>query len=172
MNRRSWIVCERSQRWAAALRLLLDQETKRDGIPHRLIEVRRLEEASARLSERPDSLTCIEVDRTNFSEALTWITAASRSFGRAQFVALADYALQPKAWESEGYGLKTWQDTADALQEAGAAMVAASPRELNSIVDYGRRHAASLITQGIADEAGTPIKEAVWATLPWQTGER
>ena len=42
MNRRSWIVCERSQRWAAALRLLLDQESRRDGTPHRLMEVRTL----------------------------------------------------------------------------------------------------------------------------------
>jgi hypothetical protein len=171
MNRHSWIVCECTQRWAAALRLLLDQETQRNRTQHRLIEVRHLEEASARLSEHPDSLVSIEVDRANFGDVIAWLTAASRRFGRARFVALADYALQPNPWESDGNGMKTWQDAAGALQEAGAAMVAATPRELETIVQFGRRHAAALSVPGFADNTEMPIRETVWATLPWQTGQ-
>jgi hypothetical protein len=168
MSGGDWIVCEQSNRWAAALRMALDGRAGADGF--HLREVRSLAELSASLSERPASVTCIEIQRTNLSDALTWLASAERSVGPAPLVALVSYSLQPDPWESGAAGSDSLRDIADVLREAGSAMVVTSPRRLTPLVELGLRQASRRPPHPAADDAEMPLASTVWASLPWQAG--
>jgi hypothetical protein len=145
------IVCERTSRWASALRM----ELASVDLPHRLRELRHLAELDAELDERPGALVAVEVRRGNFAELLAWLPAARRRHCRARYVALVDDSL-----------LDHQSEVGDALVEAGVQAIATSPRRLETIVAIGMRHAA---TAGKTDE-NAPLATQVWASLPWQAG--
>ena len=151
MSRVEWTVCERTSRWASAMRIALAA----DGTPHRLRETRSLSELEAELVDRPTSLTAIEVHRGNLADVLAWLPNARQRFTRPCFVALLDRTL------ADDMG-----SVGDVLIEAGAQSIATSPRRLDEILSLARRHAAN---PRITDE-NVPLTARVWATLPWQAG--
>jgi hypothetical protein len=61
MNSSDWILCERTQRWAAAVRLALRQNMRQLG-PPRIHETRTLADMRAKLSAHASSLVLIEVN--------------------------------------------------------------------------------------------------------------
>jgi hypothetical protein len=149
MSRVEWVVCERTSRWASALRMSL---ATRD-VPYRLREVRHLAELEAELAARPACLAAIEIDRSNFAAALALLPVIRRRFAGVRSVALLDRSLA-----------SDFAAVGDAVAEAGAAAMAASPRRLDAILALGERHAATTQTKG----ENMPLVARVWATLPWQ----
>jgi hypothetical protein len=149
MNRIELVVCERSSRWASALRLSFAAS----GTPFRLRETRHLEELAVELAERPACLAAIEFDHTNFAAALAELTVIRKKFPDVRTIALLDRSL-----------MSEFAAVRDAVVEAGAAAVAASPRGLNSILALSERHAATKRTK----DDGMPLVARIWATLPWQ----
>jgi hypothetical protein len=86
MSRVEWIVCERSGRWAAAVRAALGRSAWSSSAVPRVYEVRQLGELRERLAERPDGLALVEVQRENFGDVLTWLADAARENRSARFV--------------------------------------------------------------------------------------
>jgi hypothetical protein len=157
MNGCAWIVCEATSRWAAALRLAArrDERLRPGGV--RLYETRRLGDLTSRLAERPDAFAAVEVRHDNLGDALTWLSWAERRFGRARLVALLDRSLLPGQPE-----------VGDVLREAGALVVATSPRQLQAIVELFQQHAALAAAVAGSFAAHLPLEEQVWRSLPWQ----
>jgi hypothetical protein len=151
MSRIEIIVCERTSRWASALRI----ELASVNLPHRLRELRHLAELDAELDERPTALVAVEVRRGNFVELLAWLAAARARHGRARFTALLDHSFADHQGE-----------VGDALVEAGIQAIATSPRRLEALVAFGERHAAAAQK---TDESASLVSQ-VWASLPWQAG--
>lgn len=149
MSRIEWIVCERTSRWASALRISFAAS----GVPFRLREIRHLEELAAELAKRPACLAAIEFDRTNFAAALALLSVIRKKFPDTRTIALLDRSLASE-----------FAEVGNAAVEAGAAAVAASPRRLDAILALGERHAATERTKG----ERMPLVARIWATLPWQ----
>ena len=149
MSRAEWIVCERTSRWASALRLALAAEDA----PPRVRELRHLAELDAELLARPTALAAIEIHRGNFAQLLAWLPTARGRHTSACSIALVYRSLADEL-----------ERVTAALLEAGAQAIATSPRRLNAILSLGRQHAR------IAEIGGpnAPLHEAVWASLPWQ----
>ena len=82
MNDSDWIVCERSNRWAAALRLVLDGQNRVDGRRCRLREVRTLADLAASLSEGRMCLASVEVRPATLGAALAWLAKAEKAVWR------------------------------------------------------------------------------------------
>jgi hypothetical protein len=149
VSRVELMVCERTSRWASALRMALAGA----GEPCHLRETRRLAELDAELAERPASIVAIEVHRDNLANVLDWLSKARQHFSQRRFVALADQSLAAD-----------WDAVADALNEVGVDALAASPRRLDAVLDLARLQAKS---PSIVDES-VPLTARVWASLPWQ----
>jgi hypothetical protein len=148
-----WIVCEHSSRWASALRLALAS----GGTRYRLRETRHLAGLAAELAEQPTSLAAIEVRRGNLADILAWLTTARQTFPRARCVALLDRSLAKDA-----------EQVGDALFEAGAQAIAASPRRLDTVLALGQRHAAAVAQHSPLTDDNLSFTAQVWASLPWQ----
>ena len=149
MSRSEWIVCERTSRWASAMRLELAAE----GSPIRLRETRSLSELTANLLEDSTGLSAVEVHRGNFADVLAWLTSARRRCDRGRLVALLDRSLASHATAAR-----------DALVEAGAEAIANSPRRLSTILAVGARHGQL----ALETDENVPYLAQVWASLPWQ----
>jgi hypothetical protein len=146
-----WIVCERTSRWASAMRMALAA----GGVPYRLRELRHLSELDADLVARPTALAAIEIHRDNFAELLAWLPTVRERRRHARCIALLDGSLADDL-----------DEVRDALVEAGAQAVATSPRRLAAVIVFGARHAE---TAEIVGE-NAPLVAQVWASLPWQAG--
>jgi hypothetical protein len=170
VNDSDWIICERSNRWAAALRLVLDGQNRVDGRRCQLREVRTLADLAASLSEGQMCLACIEVRPASLGDVLAWLAKAEQEFGETRFVALLDYSLQPDPWAAAESRLNKLDDVSDALVEAGAALVVTSPRRLGPLVELGRRSANPSQSRQTSDDAEITLTSRVWASLPWQAG--
>lgn len=170
MSGGDWIVCEQSNRWAAALRLLLVSQSRVEGRRYRLREVRTLAELAASLSEQQVPLVGIEAGRANLGDVLAWLAMAEMEFANVRIVALLDYSLQPDPWASGEARLNQLSDVTDALREAGAAMVITSPRRLGPFVELGLRPTGPRRPLRAANDAEMSLTSRVWASLPWQAG--
>lgn len=160
-----WIICERTSRWAAAMRVSLDRDFVAGGA--HVYEVRNLRDLSARLAARPDALVAIEVDRANLAEVLFWLAGAAQRFPCARYVAMIDWPLA----EDRQAGLRSDEarEVEQALVEAGAMLVERSPRQCSTLVALACRHAAVRSAERVvgAHDDLSPVDE-VWASLPWQ----
>jgi hypothetical protein len=180
MNPCEWIVCERDNRWARAIRTAIARESgvaefariptlreralKSGDFSYifglRLREVRTLAELAQRLEARPQSFTTLEVHRANLAHALSWMATATRAYPHGRFAALLDTTLT-----TPGAGS---QDVVDALLEAGAAGISVSPRRLQPILALAERHAADIALQSRSPAADLSLVEWAWSQLPWQ----
>jgi hypothetical protein len=163
-----WIVCERTGRWAAALRTTGTRQATDRKSTFRIVEVRRLSELSARFDERATSLALVEVHGNNLSDVLTWLADARGRYGQARFVALLDY---PQGTERENRRLADRarrRDIVAALMEAGAVDVADSPRYLQSVMAIAQRHLDRTAADSRFSAVDQPLVEWARSLLPWQ----
>ena len=168
MNRCDWIICERTNRWAAALRLAGERDAAAGGVRHRFREVRSLSELPPELARRPASLVALEVSERNLGDVLTWLAAALRWFPQSRCVALVDQSLSSADQSVRSRDTNSQRDIVDALREAGTWEVAESPRRLEPLLEVARRHAISAAKHDEIFAENQPFTERMWATLPWQ----
>jgi hypothetical protein len=168
MSRPEWTLCERSGRWAAALRAALG----RTGWPlaslPKIVEVRQLDELTARLEARPDRLALVEVKRGGFADLLVWLSTANRAFPRARFVALVDRGVYEWVDIDPALRRRSRQSVVDTLHEAGAIEVVTSPLQLAALLSLGRQHGLLRSARVDGPAANASIAEWAWASLPWQ----
>ena len=164
MNAWDWIICERTSRWAAAVRVALERESTAELRAARVVEVRNHRDLESRLSARPDALVTIEVERANLAAVLAWLGTAGPRYPRATFVAVLDRLFVA---DQNANGDVSVPDVEQALVEAGAMLVVRLPRAMKPLLDLAQRHAAR--AAAAADGELSPV-ERVWASLPWQDG--
>lgn len=134
------IVCERTGRWAAALR----QAAGAQRLPLR--ETRSVPECREALSRSPWSVVAIELTTARLEESLDLLADIGAVFPSATAVAFAERELA---------------DHEELARELGAAAFVTSPRDLRPIVRLARRcFSAAPIEEG-------DIAARVMAQLPW-----
>ena len=134
------ILCEKTTRWAVALRRALGDRQ------HVLSQTRSLAECSRELAASPASLVVVECTADNLEPLLVAAGQWSRQFLHARFVAALDDSLAP----------------AEALvREAGAIGVVRSSRHVRSLARLALRHLAR------APSRELPLCEAIVERLPW-----
>ena len=135
------IVCEKSNRWAAALRKALA------GNPPAIVETRSLAHADAALKECPSSLVAVETTAANLETVVDFVERSARMYSQAEFIGL----VRNEARAAEHL-----------LREAGAIDVLASLIEIDRLVRLVRRQFALVP----AAESLT-MQELVAERLPW-----
>lgn len=166
MNGCDWILCENSQRWAAAIRHSLRRRPA-DCEPRRILETRTIDEMLSRLDMQPDSLVLIEVTPANFLNILDVVAHAVPRFPLAHFAVLLDGQLLPSREAGQRSPSSNSHETLDALAEAGASAFATSPRKLRGIFDVAGKHADCLREQ-TSPPADLPLAAWAMSLLPWQ----
>ncbi len=134
------IVCEKTNRWATALRAALGRS------PLQVVETRGLAGCATALADAPASLVAVEVTAANLDQAVEFVVQTGRRFPRVLVVALLT------------------EETASAerlVQEAGAVDVIGSVLDAPRIVRVARRH------YSLAPPAELGFVELVQQRMPW-----
>ena len=137
------VVCERSGRWAVALRHDLA------GAGLRVWETRSLADCDALLCESPASFAFVEVSERKIGEILAFIANCRAKFPLFRFVIVADRDLDSYKW---------------LMREAGAADFISSIRKIGSPAQTACRHLAQV------PPLPQSLTERIWANLPWGGG--
>jgi hypothetical protein len=137
-----WIVCEKTGKWAAALRWGAEPY----GL--RVYETRSLVDCRAELERFPASFVSLEATELNLETLVPWIDEVRESLAGVCISVLADQNL---AWAE------------DHLREAGAVHVVFSPRRLDLVARIAARHLASA-----AIPQGSTLRQTIWSRLPWE----
>jgi hypothetical protein len=141
MSQARVILCEKTGRWAAALRRALGKGS----VP--VSETLSLSQCGDALQDAPGSLIAVEVSPLALETVLRLIAHARRSDPFARFVALQGAEL----------------DSAEPLlREAGAVEVLHSVREAPALALLARRHLA------LAPRAEPSLSETIAERLPWK----
>jgi hypothetical protein len=165
MSERDWIICERTGRWAAAIRVWAARREATAGREPRIYETRSLEELAGQLAARSASFVFMEVHSSNLSDVLSWLAEKSRQFPRAHFAALLDRtAARP---ENLRWSPHT-NEVPDALLEAGAAEIVDSPRRLQQVFAVAEKHAAIVRSSLSTSAHEQSIADWAWSQIPWQ----
>lgn len=139
------IVCERTGRWAVALRQArskLDAQSSSRSVR----ECRTFADCERMLRDWPASLVAVEATAPHLGRVLLWIAGLERAFPLARAVVLAERGLE---------------DYEGAFREAGALHVVYSPRQLDPVDTLAERQIAG------APERELSLTEQVEARLPW-----
>jgi hypothetical protein len=162
-SRIQWIVCERTSRWAAALRVGLARRSSERRIPllnAQIYEVRSLSDLEAAMNEHAHSLGLVEVRNDNLGSVLELIAKGWRR--GARLIVLLD--ADAKATLS-----------VDALTEAGALAVVESPRHIDTALRladrFSRRRPQPVLPNG-GEETIASVFDRARAALPWQNARR
>ena len=134
------IVCERTGRWAVALRRELA------GSDVRVYETRSLVECWKGLAESPAGLAVVELSAGNVAPLLQRLAGLDRDFPLARVAVVADRSLAKYEW---------------LIREAGAVHFTCSSRQLGPL---------ARVVAGHLDQAPSPpqtLVEQIWARLPW-----
>jgi hypothetical protein len=169
MSEIDFLVCERTGRWAAALRVGAARHDRISSREPRIYEARSLEELAERLEIRPLSLALLEVHLSTLGKLLPWLADHSPRFPRIRFVALLDDALGIAANRDIKQLSGPSQDVVAALLEAGAADFAHSPRRLQLVFALAERHANIVADANRQLNPVQSIADWAWSQLPWQT---
>jgi hypothetical protein len=138
------ILCEKSGRWAAALRRALGQQT----VP--VAETRSLAQCGEALRTAPASLVALEVTGTNLEAAVSLIVHARREHPAARIGALLDDGAEPVEM---------------LLREAGAVDVLHATRDAPRLAGLALRHLA------LAPRPELPLREQIAERLPWKRSQ-
>lgn len=138
------IVCERTGRWAQALR----RESEAADLAIR--QTRSLAECWEELGRFPRSFVVVELAEKDADALLARTARWEREFPLARWAIVADRSLAAYEW---------------LLREAGAAWFGTSPRELGPLAGIARRH----LEQVPPPELG--VVEEIRARLPWGKDE-
>jgi predicted TIM-barrel fold metal-dependent hydrolase len=168
MNRCEWIVCERGNRWATALRTALARQGATHRRPPRLREVRSPAELTQRFDASPQSFAMFEVHAANLGKVLDWLAEAVRRYPSGRFAALLDSSLTSPDANGSSLSDVDRQNVVDALIEAGARGVAVSPRRLQHILALSERHWADVALGMEPAQSNLSLVEWAWCQLPWQ----
>ncbi len=141
MARPALIVCEKSNRWAIALRSVLASSR----IP--VVETRSWPDAWHALQEVPRSVVAIELRRGNLVEIVRGLVLMRCDAPQAAAIVLGDPSLASAEWT---------------LREAGAVHFVTSPRNLTPVASLVLR----LLTT--AELPSPNEREAIWERLPWK----
>jgi DNA-binding NtrC family response regulator len=136
----SLILCEKTSRWAAALRAAL-----RDLRPQS-IETRSIAGCQAALDESPASIVAIEVTATNLDAAVEFVARCSLRTPRSAAVALMASQLS---------------SAAALFREAGALDVATSMLDAPRLAKLVRRHFEQ------APQPALSVRQLAAERLPW-----
>jgi ActR/RegA family two-component response regulator len=134
------IVCERSTRWAAALRRELAARAVR------VYETRSLGDCWKVLSEAPASIIVVELSAGSVAGLWRQMVTLERDFPLARVAVVADRSLAGHEW---------------LMREAGAVHFLCSPRQCGLLAQLAARHLAQ------APPPPRSLTERVWASLPW-----
>ena len=143
MNR--LIVCERTGRWAAALRREFSQPIR---------QTRSLSQCWKELSAVGAGFAVVELTESNVEDLLRRMAQLQRDL---PFVRLAVVAARRLA----GY---QWL-----MREAGAIHFVCSSRQLGPLALSASRHLENLL-QSWQTSPSQDSTERIWASLPWQDG--
>ena len=136
------IVCEKTNRWAIALRRALGRQASL------IRETRSLPGCQREALAAPASFVALQVTKTNLEGALEVIQTCGRLLPNVRFAALIDPALQ---------------DASGALREAGAVHVASTTASAEELARLALRHIA------LAPAEPLPLREQIWQRLPWRS---
>jgi hypothetical protein len=159
-----WIVCERSDRWAAAIRSVF-VKSQGSKIPPRLYEIRHLNELKPVWKDRPNSMTLVEVAPDNLPQVVELLSAES-CLCETHIAALMDYSLWQDAESSHVERNDRKGRIADVLREAGARDVFDSPRRLQGLLELRDRLVAHWVSSPGMNYSS--IHEWAHSLLPWQ----
>lgn len=134
------IVCEKTSRWAVALRRALGQ---RGDV---LLETRSLPECLRQLEATPASLVAVESTAANLEAVLAAFPAWSRRFAGCRLIALADPAMKPAHL---------------LLREAGASAVLFTTRKAPQAARFACRHLSLVPPEDLS------LRETILGRLPW-----
>jgi uracil-DNA glycosylase len=134
------IVCERSEKWAVALRLPLQV------VGHRVVETRSLDDCWNEVAASPASLVGVEATATNLESLVPWMRRLAAAFPQARVVVLGSRGLEAAEW---------------LLREAGAVHVVFSPRQWQPLVRIAQRHLGTVSCPDDSD------RQRIWRRLPW-----
>ena len=134
------IVCERSARWALALRWELAAEAVR------VYETRNLADCWKMLAEAPASFVIVELSAAGIADLLRRMAPLERDFPLARVAVVADRSLAGHQW---------------LMREAGAVHFTCSPRLAGPLARLAFCHLAQ------SPAPRQSLSEQIWATLPW-----
>ena len=135
-----FLMCERSGRWAVALR-----GVRRPDDP-RMWETRSLDDCWRELEVSPRSMVAVEATLANVETLVRWMKRVESGFPRAHVIVLAQRELECGQW---------------LLREAGARHVVFSPRDVRGVARMVRRYLAATPP----DDDST--RQRIWRQLPW-----
>ena len=167
MTHLSWLVCERSGRWAGALRTVLARRESDAGVNHRVYESRSLSELDDQTDRSPISIRLLETTRQNLADALAHFVAAGIRFPATPLVALVD-SESFRSPASSPAASSDLQSAVDALREAGAAEVIYSPRQIDLVINFGLRHFSRCAKTAALTAESQSIHDWAWSLVPWQ----
>lgn len=140
MHQPGLILCERTSRWALALRRTSPAALER------IRETRSLAEGRQLLEDSPASFVALELAPPRIDAVLNFLARLERDFPLARAAVLANRELADYQWLA---------------RELGAVDFRVSPRWLGSLAEIALRHLA------LAPPANVSFEEKVLASLPW-----
>lgn len=138
------ILCEKSGRWAAALRRALGKQL----VP--MAETRSIAQCGAALRSAPASLVALEVTSANLDAALGLIVHARREDSAARIVVLLDAGAE---------------SAESLLREAGGMDVLLTPRDASRLAGLAVRHLA------LAPRQELGLRQQIAERLPWKRSQ-
>jgi hypothetical protein len=133
------IVCEKTGRWATALRRVV-----RD-LPLRIVETRGLVACSQELEQNPTSLIALEFVPERLESVLRWLLELREHFRYARAVVIVRQGAREYEW---------------VLREAGAVHVLFPPHAWEPMARLAARH----VRQAPVEDAD--IYQSIWRRLP------
>ena len=140
MSAASLIVCEKTPRFAPALRTALDSS------PISMVELRGLAQCEAAIAEAPASLLAVEVTAANLTAIIDLTDRVGRRFSQSRWAAL----ITPELGRAESL-----------LREAGAIDVLSSTLEAPRLARLARCHLA------LAPAEEFDLHESIDRRMPW-----
>lgn len=139
------IVCEKTGRWAAAMR----REPSGRGLPIR--ETCTLDDCWTELAASPESLVAVEATPANLQPLVERLMLMDRWYPQARVVALGMRPMQRCEW---------------VLREAGAVDALFTTRYVGRLIRIAARHLAARQTAAGPD-AGDAWRTLILNRLPW-----
>ena len=134
------IVCERTGKWAVALR------RASTAVALRVYETRSTEECQEEVAASPDSFVAVEATAANLARIAGWLNDVRLQFPRCRLVVLGSRGMESCQW---------------LLREAGAAHVIHSSRQSGEVIRMALRQLRSAATRPRS------VHQQVWERLPW-----
>ena len=161
---KSWVVCELTGSWAAALRASFARQLPVQSRP-RLSETRTLDGLREQLNDAECQLVLIEFRLDNLSEALQLSARATQRQFRFAALLSAESNHTPADSSSAKPGSSS---LANLLWEIGALEVIDSPRQVNRLLPlHSSLLAAASKEAGVAAERPS-FADWAWSCIPWQ----